>query len=92
MATKEGGDFLLTVIHLENISATGSQIPPYFCNNCSYEGFFVVVVVAGSVTLILTLSFWVGGWLKGGAERLTPVTGCSDQKLTEVRERRHCDL
>lgn len=88
MATKEGGFPSNSQSHLENISSTGSQIPPHFRNNC-----FPFVVVAfpppAFKTPSLTLSFlglWVVG-LKERAPSTTLVGGWSDQKHTEVRER-----
>ena len=80
MATKVGGFPSNSQSHLENISTTGSQIPPHFGNNCSKRGvfcfvflfFFLFVLILSRFTNYLTLSYWVGGRLDGGVEGVPP--------------------
>lgn len=96
MATKVGGFPSNSQSHLENIKATGSQIPSHFGNNCSKIGgfLFLFCLLVPLQTPSLTLSVWagfVGGWmvgLRGWAHSTTSVGGWSDQKHTEVRERK----
>lgn len=72
MATKVGGFPSNSQSHLENISATGSQIPPNFRNNCRFFFFWfcfrLLTPPPPLLSELFSLPSWVSGWLDGGAE------------------------